>query len=131
MFKITPVQPDTNANEYLNACSAILKDGCFMYAMTDCESGEIMGISQFEIQDGFGYIYDLKEASGRNDFEAMFILGRQTMNFINLCGIEICRADSNTGDTQLIKAIGFKEKDNFYECSMTGMFDGSHCVGHK
>lgn len=130
MFKITPVQPDTDAKEIMNSCSATIKDGCFIYAMTDCDSGNIMGISQFEISDGYGYIYDIKEAIGLNDFEAMFILIRQTMNFINLCGVEICRADLNAGDASLIKAAGFKEKENFYECTMQGMFDGSHCSGH-
>ena len=131
MFKITPVQSVSDAEAYMRACSADIKDGCFIYAMTDCESGEIMGISQFEISDGFGYIYDIKEAYGKNDFEAMFILTRQTMNFINLCGIDVCRASLESGDTSLIKAAGFKESGDFFECSMQGMFDGSHCAGHK
>ena len=89
-----------------------------------------MGISQFEILDGYGYIYDVKEASGRNDFEAMFILTRQTMNFINQCGIDICRADLSAADETLIKSAGFKKHEEYYECSMLGMFDGSHCKGH-
>ncbi|MBE6537346.1 MAG: hypothetical protein E7673_05265 [Ruminococcaceae bacterium] len=131
MFKITPVQLDADATELMSACSAEIKEGCFIYAMTDCESGRIMGISQFEIKEGYGYIYDIKEAFGGNDFEAMFILARQTMNFINLCGIDICRADLNAGDKSLIKAVGFKEGDEYFECSLIGMFDGSHCSGHK
>ena len=130
MFKITPIQSTSDAIAYANACNAIIKDGCFVYAMTDCESGEIMGFSQFELLEGHGYIYDLKEASGRNDFEAMFILGRQTMNFIDLCGLSVCRADLAAGDESLMKAIGFKKANDFYECSTTGMFDGSHCAGH-
>lgn len=130
MFKITPIQTSTDASNYFLACGAEAKTGCFAYAMTDCESGEIMGISQFEILDGYGYIYDIKQAQGKNDFEAMFILSRQTMNFINQCGINICRADLNAGDKALIKAVGFKETDDFFECSMNGMFDGSHCAGH-
>ena len=131
MFKITPVQLSADAKDFMSSCSAAVRDGCFIYSMTDCESGEIMGISQFEISDGFGYIYDIKEAFGQNDFEAMFILARQTMNFINQCGVEICRADLSAGDKSLIKAVGFIEKDEYYECSMQGMFDGSHCSGHK
>ena len=131
MFKITPLQIDTDATEFMNACSASLKDGCFVYVMTDCESSEIMGISQFEISESLGYIYDIKEADGRSDFEAMFILARQTMNFINQCGVNVCRADLNAGDKTLIKAVGFNECDEYYECSMVGMFDGSHCSGHK
>ena len=130
MFKITPVQDVHTAKNYLEACSAELLDGAFIYAMTDCESGEIMGISQFEILDDCGYIYNLKEANGLNDFEAMFILGRQTMNFINACGMEICKISKNAGDEALIKAIGFNDHGSYYECNTTGMFDGSCCSGH-
>ena len=130
MFKITPVQSAEDAEKYAKVCHAAIKDGCFVYAMTDCETGEIMGFSQFELLDGYGYIYDLKEAAGKNDFEAMFILGRQTMNFIDLCGVSVCRADLNAGDESLLKAIGFKNSVSFYECSTSGMFDGSHCAGH-
>ena len=131
MFKITPVQSEADALKFMSACSATIKNGCFIYSMTDCDSGEIMGISQFEISDGFGYIYDIKEAANRNDFEAMFILARQTMNFINLCGIDVCRADLLAGDKSLIKAVGFKETKEYFECSLVGMFDGSHCSGHN
>ncbi|MBQ9070349.1 MAG: hypothetical protein IJY23_03265 [Clostridia bacterium] len=130
MFKITPVQDRELAKAYLDACSAVLLEDTFIYAMTDCESGNIMGISQFEIMGDCGYIYDIKEADGLSDFEAMFILGRQTMNFINSCGMDICRASKEAADESLIKAIGFKLNGNSYECNTEGMFDGSHCSGH-
>ena len=131
MFKITPVQTSANISEIMLACDASSKDGAFVYVMTDCESGKIMGMSQFEIKEGFGYIYDIKEAVGLDDFEAMFILTRQTMNFINLCGVDVCRADLSAGDQSLLKSAGFKECSEYFECSMIGMFDGSHCAGHK
>lgn len=130
MFKITPVQDAELAKLYLRACSAELKEDSFVYAMNDCDTGNLMGIAQFEIHADYGYIFDLKEANGFNDFEAMFILGRQTMNFINSCGIELCRIALNAGDESLIEAIGFKKYEAFYECNTKGMFDGSHCSGH-
>lgn len=131
MFKITPVQDIDTAKRHLAACGAKEKDGCFVYAMTDYESEKIMGISQFELSADYGYIYDIKEASELNDFEAMFILGRQTMNFINSCGLNIIRAPLDAADKSLLCAIGFTESDGFYECNTDGMFDGSHCSGHK
>lgn len=131
MFKITPVQDPALGAAYLDACGASAKEGCFLYAMTDCETLEIMGIAQFELTADYGYIFDLKEPSDRNDFEAMFILGRQTMNFINSCGLDACRASLCAADHDLIKAIGFKKCDEYFECSLVGMFDGSHCSGHN
>lgn len=130
MFKISPIQSEKDAEKFAIACSSFIRSGCFIYAMTDCDSGEIMGFSQFEILDGYGYIYDIKEAVGKNDFEAMFILGRQTMNFIDQCGLTNCRADLFSAEESLLKAIGFKKTENFFECSTIGMFDGSHCAGH-
>ena len=130
MFKITPIQDNELAKSYLEACGAYERELCFVYAMTDCESSEIMGIAQFELTGECGYIYDIKEPDKSDDFEAMFILGRQTMNFINSCGLDICRASLDAGNADLIKALGFKEHDCFYECNTEGMFDGSHCSGH-
>ena len=129
MFKITPIQDITRQNEVCLACGVELRPGAFAYQMFDIDSENIMGISQFEVGE-HGYIYDLRPALNTDDFEAMFILGRQTMNFIDLCGTHTCYADKNAADERLLKAIGFKEKDGMLFCDMTGMFDG-HCSGHK
>ena len=94
MFKITPIQEKALQKEICQLCGAEFRPEAFAYQMFDIESGEIMGMSQFEISE-VGYIYDIKEAPNRNDFEAMFILGRQTMNFINTCGVRFCKARVN------------------------------------
>ena len=130
MFKITPIQDKDSAISYIKQTGAEYIEGAFVYAMNDVDSGELMGISQFEINSDSGYIYDIKSKIGYDDFEAMFILGRQTMNFIDKCGIHACKASKNAGDESLIKSIGFVLKDGIYYCDMTGMFDGN-CAGHK
>ena len=86
-------------------------------------------IYQFEIEGDTGYISDLKEAPGLSDFEAMFILGRATMNFIDMCGTHKCRASLVAGEERLLKSIGFKENGGEYFSDMAGMFDGK-CQGH-
>lgn len=129
MFKITPIQEKTRQKEICELCGAAFRPDAFAYQMFDIETGEIMGMSQFEIGES-GYIYDIKEAPGRDDFEAMFILARQTMNFIDLCGAHECYTDRTSGNERLLKAIGFKEQGEKLYCDMTGMFDG-HCDGHK
>jgi hypothetical protein len=99
--------------------------------MIDVDSLELMGMSQFEIGDGVGYIADLVPRIDYDDFEAMFILGRQTMNFIDLCGAHSVKASAETTDETLLRAIGFKKQENGeYFCDMDGMFDGKHCSGH-
>ncbi len=131
MFKITPIQDRTIAKKYAQECGIILNDFSFVYAMTNIDTGDLMAISEFEIKEGFGYIYNIVSVEGLDDFEAMFILGRQTMNFIDLCGTHICHASDKT-DEKLLRAIGFKQRnDNEFICDMTGFFDGSHCSSNK
>jgi len=130
MFKITPINDKEMQKRYAEACGAQLVADSFAYSMIDNETGELMGFSQFEIEERGGYIYDLKARLGSNDFEAMFILGRATMNFIDLCGKHICYAKSDAAEERLIRAIGFKPTENDeYFADMTGMFDGK-CDGH-
>lgn len=129
MFKITPIQDKTRQKEICEFCGTEFRTEAFAYQMFDIDTGNIMGMSQFEIGE-IGYIYDIKETPGLNDFEAMFILARQTMNFIDLCGNHTCYAEKNGADEGLLRAIGFKEIDGKYFCDMTGMFNGN-CGGHK
>ena len=90
MFKISPVQNFSEQTKIAAECGAEAKAGFFAYVMRDCDTLAVMGFSQFEIgKDGF--ISDLRPVVGLDDFEAMFILGRSTMNFINICGADICR----------------------------------------
>ena len=128
MFKITPIQEKTRQKEICEICGAEYHPDAFAYQMYDIESGELMGMTQFEIGE-YGYIYDIKEAPARDDFEAMFILARQTMNFIDLCGAHSCHAASNAANERLLLAIGFKKTDEDYFCDMSGMFDGN-CGEH-
>ena len=130
MFKITPVTNDAERVEIAEALGIELREGSFLYSMRDVETSRLMGASQFEILDGYGMIYDLRCPFGDDDFEAMFILGRQTMNFIDICGITDQRAALDTAEERLLIAIGFKRSEEFFSVSSVGMFDGSHCSGH-
>ena len=128
MFKISPVQDKAAEMDYLNTLG-IEDDGCgFTYAMTDVETGDLMAIARFDILGNEGFISRLAEAPSRDDYEAMFILARQTMNFIDTCGAHFCRAASDCADERLLLAVGFKKDGNGYFADMTGMFSGN-CHG--
>ena len=131
MFRISPIQDKAEQERVAKACGAEYKEELFAYAMTEKDSGKIMGFSQFELTADCGFISDLRSAVGYEDYEAMFILGRATMNFIDLCGNHFCRASNDAGDERLLHAIGFRKAESgYWECDMTGMFDG-HCAGEK
>ena len=126
MFKIQAIQEIEKQRECANLCGTVYRDGFFAYSMIDLESGKLMGFSQFEIGDGYAFIADIKPVIGLDDFEAMFILGRQTMNFIDLCGIHTLKASTETAEESYLKAIGFKPAgDNGFTVNTTGMFDGN------
>ncbi len=130
MFKITPLADLAAKDGICRLFKVEPKDGYFIYLMQDYDTGAPMGISQFEITAEGGYISDLTEIEGLSDFEAMFILGRQTMNFIDKCGAHTCFANPEGADLSLLRAVGFREReDGRLFVNMEGMFDGK-CDGH-
>lgn len=129
MFKISPIQDKDLQKAYAEECGAKFCPELFAYSMINQETGELMGMAQFDIRTDCGYIYTLRTKIGYSDFEAMFILGRATMNFIDICGIHLCRASADSAEERLLKSIGFKLQENGeYLADMTGMFDG-RCDG--
>ena len=130
MFKIEPVQDKARQIELCKTFDVAYEEDLFGYYMYDCTTLAPMGFAQFEIGGGEGYIKDLVIYKGLSDFEAMFILGRQTMNFIDYCGAHHCYARKDGADKELLSAIGFKiEKDGKLFVDMSGMFDGK-CGNH-
>ncbi len=129
MFKITPIQDKNTHIEYAKKCGAEYVECAFAYGMYDHQSGEIMGLSQFEIYGKEALIFSFSEALGRDDFEAMFILARQTMNFIDLCGANTIYAKKGCANESFLKAVGFKPEGEKYKCVTDGMFDGN-CGNH-
>ena len=130
MFKITPVQEKNSQRELCAQFGIEFREDFFAYLMYDLDTGAPMGLSQFEIRGEIGYISELVPFPGTEDNEAMFILGRQTMNFIDLCGAHLCSARIGGGDAKMLSAIGFKsQRDGEHFCDMANMFCG-HCDGH-
>ena len=71
MFKISPIQDTEVQKKYAEACGIPCREGLFAYAMLDVDSLELMGMSQFEIGDGVGYIADLVPRVGYDDFDSL------------------------------------------------------------
>ena len=84
MLIVSPVQTENEKDELCRLCGVAKVDGAFMYVAN--VDGKPVGISQFEISGEQCVVYNLANAEGKNDFEAMFIMGRQTLNFCDMCG---------------------------------------------
>ena len=131
MFKIYPIQDEETKKTYAEACGTSVTAGTFAYGMMDAESHAIMGFSQFDLDGERATLYDLREVIGQNDFEAIFILGRATLEFMERCGSTECLAKKDAADATLLRAIGLRnETDEGFLGRIEGMSDG-HCSGDQ
>ncbi len=128
MLRIIPIQEKAKQAELCALCGVEYRPEAFAYGAY--VSGKFVGISQFHVCDEYGTIYDLAPAPDTNDIEALFIMGRQCMNWIDLIGIHTCRCRDGAAKDVLIRALGFtKNADGILSADMTHMFDG-HCGGN-
>ena len=130
MLKVLPIQTKAEQEEICKKCNVEFKPDLLAYAAT--VDGELRGVSQFKLTAEGGLVYDIAPAVDTFDFEALFVLGRGTLNFIDLCGVHyaIYKGATETEEKErLIRAIGFKKLDNgSFEVDLNGFFT-DHC--HK
>ena len=140
MLKVLPVQSKPQQEELCRRCNVSFKPDLLAYAATVDE--EFVGICQFRLTDRGGELFDLAKAADRpepadrkardaSDFEAMFVMGRGTLNFIDLCGVHHAYFRGEEPDDGLLRAIGFTKNDEgVYEINLEGFFT-DHCHNHK
>ena len=130
MLKVLPIQSKINQEEICLRCGVEYDPDLLAYSAT--VDDELAGVCQFKLTDKGGMVYDLAPVKDSFDFEAMFVLGRGTLNFIDLCGVHyaIYRGEVKDEQTErLVKAVGFKLTDRgTYEVNLEGFFT-DHC--HK
>lgn len=126
MLIVSPVQTVTEKEQLCKLCGVPLIDGSFMYVAN--VDGAPVGISQFEINGEYCLLHHLANAQGKNDFEAMFIMGRQTLNFCDLCGAhDAYLLNADAVDERLRTAVGFKlTEDQKWYMDLRGFFE-EHC----
>lgn len=122
MLKVLPIQSKNEQEAICARCNIKFKEEALAYAATVDE--KLVGVCQFTMGDGVGKILDLAAIDGVDDFEAMFIMGRAALNFIDLCGVHRALYASEKLDETLVKAIGFKKNaDGSYEMDLTDFFN--------
>ena len=128
MLIIRPIADKKQQAEYAEACGVPYHADDLAYA--GYEEGTFVALSQFRLHETGGILDTLSLCRGSDDWEALFILVRQTLNWIDLRGFHTCRCTADAGDPRLLKLVGFcEETDGTLVADMTHMFDGS-CGGH-
>lgn len=136
MLKVLPVQSKLRQEELCIKCNVKYNPELLAYAASIDD--EFVGICQFKVTDKGGMIYDIAKVVDRpaaederardaSDFEALFVMGRGTLNFIDLCGVHHAYYRGASADDSLLRAIGFsKNSDGEYEIDLEGFFT-DHC----
>ena len=133
MLKVLPIQTKTEQEDICKKCNVLFNPDLLAYSAT--VDGELRGVSQFKLTAEGGLVYDVAPAIDTYDFESLFVLGRATLNFIDLCGVHyaIYKGSAESEDKlRLLKAIGFKETPSgSLEIDLNGFFTTDHCHDTK
>ncbi len=129
MLIIKPIQDKETQKEVSKRCGFVFDPALFMYSEKEDEN--LIAGCQFDILGkesvicDFGMCTDAKE-----DIEALIILGRSVLNFLEMSGAENCTFDiKKESDKKYAKMIGFKEDNGKFSIVLKGLFDSkcSHC----
>ena len=127
MLEVLPIQTKTEQEAICLRCGVEFKADCMAYhALVD---GELTAVCQFTMDGEGGHIHDLAMVrdvafTDRDRIESLFVMGRATLNFIDLCGVhEAYFEDPRFEGEGMIKSIGFtKTEDGRWYVNLTDFF---------
>ena len=129
MLKVLPIQSKEEQELAAAKCNIKYREDALAYLATVDEA--FAGVCQFKLTPNGGEIYDIALIKGKDDFEALFVMGRAALNFIDLCGVHYAKYLSDKTDDALLRAIGFeKNDDGIYDIDLTDFFKHP-CKHHK
>ena len=120
MLEVLPIQSKTEQETICKYCGVPYDVDLMAYkAISD---GVIVGVCQFTMNETGGHIKNLSAITGDDitsqaRAEALFVMGRATLNFIDLCVVHIAYfEDASFPDNAMISAIGFKKNTEDVWC---------------
>ena len=130
MLTASPIQNKEEQKNICEFCGIPFRPDSFAYSQK--ENGKVIAAAQFDIDTNGGVILDLQMKSGlEDDIEALFILGRAVLNFLDLMGNKACTfAVKDEHDKKMAKMLAFKEKDGVWTLDLEGLFEGK-CHNHN
>ena len=113
MLEVLPIQTKLEQEAICARCGVEYKVDCMAYhALVD---GSLTAVCQFTMDEEGGHIQDLAMVrdvtfTDRDRVESLFVMGRATLNFIDLCGVhQAYFEDSRFEGEGMIKSIGFQK----------------------
>ena len=126
MLKILPIETKDEQARIMGLCSIPYNVNALAYAAYD--EGVLVGGAQFLLKGSTCQLTDIRNADGVDDAEALFIMGRGLLNFVDLCGIHDAYVPNPEKiDDALLARIGFFANDEgVYYMNLRGFFTGKH-----
>ncbi len=131
MLKVFPIQDKQEQAALCARCGVPYEAELLAYQATVDE--RFVGVCQFKLTPEGGILYHLASATDTpTDTEAIFVMGRAALNFIDLCGVHRAYfdGDDTIPGTTMLHAIGFRKNDaGRYEMDLTDFFTTpcKHC----
>ena len=108
MLKVLPIQTKAEQESICKQCNVEFCPDLLAYSAT--VDGELRGVSQFKLTAEGGLVFDIAQIPDIYDFEALFVLGRATLNFIDLCGVHTAFFDAECDQYAGNRSNGFARK---------------------
>lgn len=136
MLEVLPIQTKLEQEAICARCGIAYDADCMAYhALVD---GSLTGICQFSMNQDGGHIHNLtlvKDVTlpDRDRAESLFVLGRATLNFIDLCDVHTAYfEDHEFAEEGMIRSIGFsRDKDGRWIMDLAGFFKEPCQCGHR
>ncbi len=127
MLEVLPIQTKAEQEAICALCGVAYKVDCMAYhALVD---GNLTAVCQFTMDERGGHIHDLAMVQNaaftdRDRVESLFVMGRATLNFIDLCGVHKAYFEDKSFEGEgMIKSIGFtKDEDDRWFVDLTDFF---------
>ena len=111
MLEVLPIQTKLEQEAICARCGVEYKADTMAYhSLVD---GNLTAVCQFSMDGEGGHIHDLAMVkdvafSDRDRIESLFVMGRATLNFIDLCGVHVAYfEDARFENDGMVKSIGF------------------------
>lgn len=123
MLKVIPVQTKELQKELAGRCGADYCPRALCYRVTEGdlqeENDRLLGICQFLMN---GEILSVRDAGEHNE-DALFLLVRQVMNYLDLCSVKKAVYENRDGlSDALLQRIGFSVDGTHAEVALEGFF---------
>ena len=105
MLIIKPIQEKSRQEQICAACEVTYRPETFAYSAYDDDT--LIGVCQFTMGNGKAELTDLKTVPGTDDEEALFIMARAMMSFVDKCAIPTLSTTDTASDPALLKKLGF------------------------